>query len=255
MSNGIIGFSGFVGTNLCNQHEFDFQYNSKNFRDMEGKHFDELVCCGVSAVKWLANKEPEIDKQNIDALINVLETVTADRFFLISTIDVYPVTLDEDEQFCFEEVKNHAYGTNRLNFELFCKSHFKNTYITRLPGLFGEGLKKNVIFDLLNDNCLEMINPESTLQYYYLANLWKDIIVQIENNIPVMNLFTEPIKNSEIHKSFFPEKVIGEQKVPAVHYDLRTKYSSCWNKNGNYCYDKTEVIKQITEFISNYSGK
>ncbi len=61
MENGLIGYSGFVGSNLCRQVKFDRKYNSQKFREMEGRNFGLLVCAGVSAAKWIANREPEED--------------------------------------------------------------------------------------------------------------------------------------------------------------------------------------------------
>ena len=175
MRTALIGYTGVVGGNLRQKHDFTDLYNSKNFQDMKNQEYDLVVCAGVSAVKWMANKEPEKDLANIKALEDVLATVNAKQFILISTIDVYAVTQGKDEAFDCSSIDNHAYGTHRLAFEGFCDDKFENCTIVRLPGLFGEGLKKNVIYDLLNDNCLEMINTKSSFQYYYLKYLWKDI--------------------------------------------------------------------------------
>ena len=168
MKNALIGYTGFVGSNLDNQRNFDHRYNSKNFRDMRGQAYDEVVCAGISAVKWLANKEPEQDMAAIQALQDVLSTVQAKRFILMSTIDVYPVTQGKDETFDCRSMNNHAYGRHRLDFEDFCTRQFSECHVIRLPGLFGKGLKKNIIYDLLNDNCLDMINTASSFQYYDL---------------------------------------------------------------------------------------
>ena len=40
--NAIVGYSGFVGSNLLQFYKFDFLYNSKNFIDAENKTFDTL---------------------------------------------------------------------------------------------------------------------------------------------------------------------------------------------------------------------
>ena len=252
MRTALIGYTGFVGSNLMQQHDFTSLYNSKNFQNMEGKEFDLVVCAGISAVKWMANKEPEKDMANIKALEDILATINAKQFILISTIDVYAVTKGKDENFDCSSVNNHAYGAYRLAFEKFCDNKFDDCTIVRLPGLFGDGLKKNVIFDLLNDNCLEMINDKSSFQYYYLKHLWKDIQIALDNDIKLINLFTEPISTQEIHKIFFASKGIGEEEVPESHYDLYTRYAHNWNNSGNYIYTKNEMIQQLSEFIEDY---
>jgi len=254
MESALIGYTGFVGSNLNNQRSFDCLYNSKNFREMEGQYHDEIVCAGISAVKWQADKEPETDKARIQDLQDVLATVRAKRFILISTIDVYPVMRDKDETFDCHSIKNHPYGIHRLAFEDFCKEQFQYCHIVRLPGLFGEGLKKNVIYDLLNDNCLEMINPASSFQYYYLKNLWADIQTAIQADVHLLNLFTEPVATSTIIDKFFPDKQVGQNPAAEVHYNLHTSHARLWGKNDPYIYTRDEIIVQLEEFILNYKG-
>jgi hypothetical protein len=253
MKKALIGYTGFVGGNLNKQTNFDVLYNSKNCHEMEGQSFGEVVCAGVSAVKWLANKDPETDRAKIKALENVLSSTSIKRFILISTIDVYPLTSEKDESFDCHSLDNHAYGAHRLAFEDFCTAQFPNCYIVRLPGLFGDGLKKNVVFDLLNDNCLEMINPKSSFQYYYLKQLWSDIQIAVNSDVRLVNLFTEPVSSGEIIQRFFSEKIVGQEPVPEMHYDLGTRYANLWGKSGNYIYTKDEVFDQLNEFILNYS--
>ena len=59
MREALIGYTGLVGGNLKKQHNFTDFFNSKNFNDMKGQHYSLTVCAGVSAAKWIANKEPE----------------------------------------------------------------------------------------------------------------------------------------------------------------------------------------------------
>lgn len=255
MKKALIGYTGFVGRNLDNQYDFDFHFNSKNFLKMKDQKYELIVCAGVSAVKWMANDQPENDRSQINALCKVLASVEAKQFVLISTIDVYPLMEHKDESFDCSSIENHAYGMNRLNFENFCVNQFPNCTIVRLPGLFGYGLKKNVIFDLLNSNLLEKINPSSSFQYYYLDNLWNDIEVALANNLKLVNLFTEPILTSDILERHFSDKVVGKSAYDEQHYNLFTKYAKHWGKSGNYIYDKAEVMHQLSEFIANYMPK
>ena len=64
----LIGHTGFVGGTLLRQCPFDATFNSRNIQDIRGGHFDRIVCAGVSAVKWLANKEPEADSVSVPSL-------------------------------------------------------------------------------------------------------------------------------------------------------------------------------------------
>ncbi len=252
MKSALIGYTGFVGSQLNNQRNFNCLYNSRNFREMEAQHYDEIVSAGVSAVKWQANIEPEKDKAKIQELQDVLATVRAKRFILISTIDVYPLMRDKDETFDCHSMKNHQYGSHRLAFEDFCNEQFQNCNIVRLPGLFGAGLKKNVIYDLLNNNCLEMINPASSFQYYYLKHLWADIQIAVQADVRLINLFTEPVATSTIIDKFFPGKQVGQNPAAEVHYNLHTSHTRLWRKDGRYIYTRDEIIGHLEEFIHNY---
>jgi len=255
MKSALIGYTGFVGSNILEQHQFDETYNSKNFRAMHEREYGDVVCAGISAVKWLANKNPAEDKQKIQALEDVLSTIKAERFILISTIDVYPGIQGEDESYDCAAVPNNAYGTHRLEFEQFCKQYFSDCYIIRLPGLFGKGLKKNVIFDLLNHNCLDMINPESSFQYYDLSNIWSDIVKVLSSETHLVNLFTEPVTTQAIIDQFFSGETfdnLAGNASPETHYSLKSQYDGLWGGSDGYIYDQEQVLAQMGAFIEQY---
>ncbi len=117
---------------------------------MKGRSFDRVVCCGVRAEKWLANLRPEQDIERIKILEGVLDEVTAGEFIHISTVDVYDKKTAVDEDHNINAADCDHYGRNRLVFEGYVSNRFSNSYIVRLPGLFGTGLKKNFLYDILN---------------------------------------------------------------------------------------------------------
>ena len=59
MKSGLIGDSGFVGSNLAAQRSFSLSYNSKTIDQIVGEHFDELVIAAAPAMKWRADLYPE----------------------------------------------------------------------------------------------------------------------------------------------------------------------------------------------------
>lgn len=150
MKSALIGYTGFVGGNLQLQYEFDDKYNSKNINDMIGKSYDFCVCAGVKAQKWPANQNPEKDWADIQALIDVLKTTNIKRFVLISTVDVYSQTEGADEDTSTQIEKLQAYGLNRYKLEEWVKQNYRDYLIIRLPGLFGQNIKKNFIHDILH---------------------------------------------------------------------------------------------------------
>ena len=50
-------------------------------------------------------------------------------------------------------------------------ARFPGALIVRLPGLFGAGLKKNLIYDFVHDNRLDLIHPDGQFQFYDLERI------------------------------------------------------------------------------------
>lgn len=245
----LIGHSGFVGSNLAARHSFTTLYRSSNIDEIQGQEFEQLVCAGAPAEKWKANQQPDKDRANIERLVGNLRQTKAASAVLVSTVDVYPVIRDADESYDCRSMPNHAYGTNRLYLEEAFREIFPEACIVRLPGVFGPGLKKNVIYDLIHDNCLDAINPESIFQYYDVSCLWDDLQIVLGAHLPVINLVTEPIATHEIASRFFPQTQIGPGKNPAAHYDLQTNYSELFGGTGRYRFSAADILSQLGSYI------
>jgi nucleoside-diphosphate-sugar epimerase len=250
MKSAILGHTGFVGSNLVRQHSFSDLFNSKNSQEILTEEYDMVVCAAAYAVKWAANKDPEGDARHIDALMDLVGKIRARKFILISTIDVYPAPNDVDEDTDVKSLANHAYGAHRSALEGSVEATFPDHHIIRLPGLFGTGLKKNAIFDLLNNNGVEKINPASSFQFYDLERIWPDISNVIDKRIKLINFATEPIAMNEIASRFFPDILIGKNAGDPARYDVHTKYSSAFGKEGPYLYARESVLKDLGRFIS-----
>ncbi|MCA2961559.1 MAG: NAD-dependent epimerase/dehydratase family protein [Silvanigrellales bacterium] len=245
----LIGHTGFVGSHLSRQFPFSHVYNSKNIHEMCGERFDTIVCAGVPAVKWWANRNPEADWANIVTLLESVERAHATRFVLISTVDVYPEPRGVTEATGLTPGANHAYGRHRLAVEHAITAQFQKKHILRLPGVFGQGLKKNVIFDLLNDNGLDAINPDSVFQYYSLERLGDDLTRVVLADLPLVNLCSEGVPTSEFAERFFPQKKLGAAALPAVTYDVHTQFADVWGREGNYQFTKDTVFEDLARYI------
>ena len=249
MATGLIGYTGFVGSNLAKQAHFDKFYNSKNIDAIRGEHFETLVCAGVPAVKWWSNKHPEEDWLNIGKLLSDLEKVTTDRFVLISTVDVFRDPAGVDEASAIDAEALEPYGKHRRRVEEFVESQFEVYHIIRLPGLFGDGLKKNIIYDFIHDNQIENIHAESQYQFYSLARIGSDMRTAIANELRIIHFATEPVKVHEVAASGFDFYFEQTPDYQPARYDMRTNHAHLYGEKGSYLASKRSVLDQIRTFV------
>lgn len=146
----IVGYTGFVGSNIAEKHAFDGKFNTKNIEKAFGGHPDLLVYSGVRAEMFLANQNPEADKALIDEAIDNIKKISPKKLVLISTIAVYKNPDSVDEDFEINENELTAYGANRLYLERWVEKNIPDHLIVRLPALYGHNIKKNFLYDYLH---------------------------------------------------------------------------------------------------------
>jgi nucleoside-diphosphate-sugar epimerase len=251
-TSALIGYTGFVGGNLDTQRSFTHKYNTKNIDDIDGQSFDLVICSATKPEMWIANADPEGDLARIQELMDHLETIKAKQFVLISTIAVYtkPIGVDEDSDVDVEHAT--PYGVNRYQLEQFCQKQFDQCLVVRLPGLFGNGLKKNIIFDFLHDNNIDRIDSRAVYQFYNLDRIWSDIKIALDNKLSLINLGTEPTSVAEVAKAAFgldfSQETLPSEKLP--NYDMHSKHASQYGQAGHYLSAKAEVLQDITKFVA-----
>ncbi|MBE6895189.1 MAG: NAD(P)-dependent oxidoreductase [Ruminococcaceae bacterium] len=146
----IVGYSGFVGSNLCASFDFDGKYDKSNIADAFGTNPDVVFYSGVPAQKFIANKFPQEDFKTVQEALDNMKKINPKKVVLISSVDVYKAPNGKDEDSFMDKEDLHPYGANRLWLEEQVKANFEDYFIVRLPGLYGINLKKNFIFDYLN---------------------------------------------------------------------------------------------------------
>jgi hypothetical protein len=248
MTNGLIGYTGFVGSTLMKQASFDAVYRSTTISEIEGRSFDTLVCAGAPAQKWLANRDPSADLQKIDALIGYLASVTCKTLVLISTVDVFSNPLQVDERTVVSETGLAPYGRHRRKLERFVANRFPRNLIVRLPGLVGPGLRKNVIYDLLNGNNLSVIDSRGTFQFYPMVNLWHDIQTALHANLKLIHLTAEPISVAQVSAQGFGQPFENVLSGPAASYDMQTCHAELFATHGAYQYSARETLQAIRAY-------
>ncbi len=251
MSDALIGSTGFVGGALLRQRSFDALFRSTNIDSIRGRAFDLVVCAGVSAEKWRANRDPDEDQRKIGILKDALAHITVRRFVLISTVDVYPAPAGVDEDSRIDSTLAQPYGRHRYELEEFCRAAFDAT-VVRLPAMFGTGLKKNALFDLLNDKPVDSISANSRFQFYDVDRVWADVQRVWSMNVPTANITSEPIAMGEIAERIFHRSLAPLE--PSVSYDVRSVYASAAGGRNGYWYDAASTMREIEEFVARERG-
>ncbi len=171
----LVGYTGFVGSNLYEKGCFDAVCNSKNISDSFGTKPDLLVYAGVRAEMFTANNFPEKDLAQIEEAFENIKKIQPKQVVLISTISVYGENPSGDEDSAIDKDSLTAYGRNRLHLEELVAQKFENHLIVRLPALYGKNLKKNFIYDYIHfipallkaDKFLELEKQNAALGEFY----------------------------------------------------------------------------------------
>ena len=140
MKIGIVGANGFVGSALCrNFHKNNevIKINKNNYEKEKMEAYDVLINSAMPSAKYWANTNPYEDfKKTVELTADLAYNWKYKKIIQISTISV--------------EKLDSSYSINKKAAEVIL--NFKNSLIVRLGTLYGIGLKKGVLFDLLNGN-------------------------------------------------------------------------------------------------------
>lgn len=247
----LIGHTGLVGSNLLAARTFDRCFNSANIDEARGLRAGLLICAGLRGTKWVANRDPEGDERNMEALVDVLRSMQAAEAVLISTIDVYVRSAGRTELDPPEEAGNHPYGAHRARMERTFRECFPTARIVRLPIIYGAHLRKNVIWDLLTGHELHKLNSAAVHQYYHLRHLWDDIQRMRAKDMRTLNLATEPMSVRDMAAAVFG--VVLDNPLPKpVHYDMRSVHAAAWGGTNGYLRSRDAVLSDLRTFVQEH---
>lgn len=174
--NVLVGYTGFVGSNLYRTGKFDAVYHSKNIKKAYGTNPNFLVYAGLRAEKYLANYAPSKDMESIYEAENNIANIHPKKLVLISTIDVLREPKGADERTEIDAESLCAYGRHRYMLELWVREHYPDALIVRLPALYGKNLKKNFLYDFIHlipsmlkkEKMEELVSIDGNLKQYYI---------------------------------------------------------------------------------------
>ncbi len=236
---GIIGGSGFIGSNFTRIFPSTVDITREFLSSNQKIELEQLVIAAPGAKKYEINLDPNSDRDNIRRITDSIGSrIIFNELVLFSTVDVYCDSTGVDET--SKVRKDLSYGGNRAFFESELEIICSNLRIRRLAGLFGKGLRKNLLFDLINNRFDQIDNysPNSTFQYMNIDQAIEFSLSREYSRHKIMNVVSEPVKVSEI------TELAKNQTAKEVNYDVRTNLSST-----GYLIDSESARTSVLDFI------
>lgn len=268
MRKALVGYTGFVGSNICAGENFEGLYNSRNIGEAYGTNPDLLVYAGLRAEKYLANHEPDKDLELIrQAEENILK-INPKKLVLISTVDVLKNPAGADENTEIDTEGLNAYGANRYVLEQFVRKQYPEALIIRLPGLFGKNIKKNFIYDYMT--CIPFMLTEAKLEelakkdteirsyyklqdngFYKVKELKKDEKEILKEKFNVLGFSALNFTDSRNVYQFYPLSRLWTDVNVALEQDIRLFHPATEPVSAG------ELYKYLTgeTFVNELSGK
>ncbi len=241
----LVGWSGFVGGSLDARIAPVARFRSTDVDRLPAADVDEIVCAGAPAEKWRANAEPEADRAGIRRLVDALDGSRAGSCVLVSTVDVFADSRGVDETTPADTAQEQAYGRHRAELEEFVRRRFDDVLVVRLPGMYGPGLKKNLVYDLIHQPEARFAHQDSSFQFYDVRDLWGHVLLARDAGLSVVNLATEPVTSAQVARECFGVDYRCDDR-PQVAYDLRTSHAAALaGREGPYLRSADEVLTGI----------
>ena len=256
MRTALIGHTGFVGSNFASAYAFDDVYNTSNIDEIAGQEYDLVVSAAARADSHRINNHGHEDRTEIDAYVDLLSKVRIGKLVLASTVCIYPGDTSPDEATPLTEDDLTPYGANRLHMERRLGELF-DLLPVRLPQLYGRGIKKGIVYDLMNDYRVEFIRPEARFQYYDLRRLWSDVRVALDAGVRALNIATPAVSSETIAREVFDRDISGhtfdtpENPFSRMYTrDMRTQHSGLYAGPEGYLMTARESIDAVRRFVA-----
>lgn len=195
---GIIGSNGFVGSSVLRALKSDdiVLIDRSNIDLCSSYDYSTLFICAGEPRKWFVNSNIKVATKTMVELYSIISRFRARKVIYFSSIDVYNVDFTVNDGYSIE-----PYGVTKLVLEELITKIFENCVIVRLGALFGKGLKKNFLFDLLNERheWIEKQSPLSGFQYFNMGQikLVLDNVEEIQGQ-HIVDAFSEVVYNQDI---------------------------------------------------------
>ncbi len=138
----VFGANGFVGSAICSELENKKKFvkiTRENYSEFKDKEFNIIINSAMPSKRFWAKKNPKLDYE--ETVLKTKNILTDYKFKKIIHISSVSARCQLDT----------VYGRNKKESEDLVKKS-KEYLIVRLAPLYGRGLTKGVLIDIINNN-------------------------------------------------------------------------------------------------------
>jgi nucleoside-diphosphate-sugar epimerase len=256
MANAIIGL-GFIGKALkqyADEYLHDEEWiviTRQNYESWIGHKFNTLVWAGGTSIKQAPVEE--IMKANVIGYLSAVQDFPADKMVYISSQAVYEGydkikwhsgEVPQEEVF-LPPTNMSRYGQSKVLGEYITRESYDRWLILRPNGFVGPGLKKNVVYDLSQENPTLYVSWDSRFQYIHtqtfagilfeFSRRYRNDIINIAPSDSITAVEVANILKVDIKKVQMPadrvipraECVIDARKMGWLLEDMHKPVPSC----------------------------
>lgn len=166
----LFGHTGFIGSGVYDVLRAQYEVTGFNSTSFLSRTFDIVINCSGVSSKYHTEKNPLLSyRKELDILVR-LQLLSCDKVIHISSVDA-----DRDGE----------YGKLKLWVEERIKKLFPRWNILRVSGVIGQGLKKNIVFDLMENKPI-YLTRDSVLNFISIneiANLVSILVKRGTENL------------------------------------------------------------------------
>lgn len=225
----LLGYRGFVGkkifTKLMEAGYEVIGISKETYQNFRDEPFDIVINAATPSKRYWALQNPIEDfEATVRLTADIVYNWKWKKLVQISTVSAR-CQLD------------HPYGINKLCAEVLVLNSSKNNLVFRLGALFGDGLNKGVIFDMINQNPI-YLTSDSKYNFISTDEAAEIIVKNLDKNGVIEAGARDQISLQEISTKFNMNTQFGD------------RYESQFTLNPEQNYPKAEkVFAFITKII------
>ena len=153
----VLGGDGLLGSaiirELLKQKKRVINIKRSNYNKFINKKCDIFIYANGNSNKYFATQNPFVDFElSVMTVIKSINDFKFKKFIFFSSCDIYDkISIKNTFEDSLITKSNNFYGKNKYIAENIVKLYCKKWLILRLGPLIGKNLKKNAIFNLLNN--------------------------------------------------------------------------------------------------------